>query len=99
MSIGLQWVGFGVQTEEESFEEAAEEPVTHEAEAPIVSDDVSAPEPLETDMHPIAEHPAAEAEAATETAAEVRDQTHCLSNKPTHCTANFAMYCICSSMA
>ncbi len=66
--------------------------MTHETEAPVVSDDVSVPEPLEIDMHPIAEHPAAEAEAATETAAEVRGQKHCIPNKPTHCAATCVKY-------
>lgn len=82
--IGLQWVVFGTQAEEDTFEEAAEEPVPQEAEAPIVIHDVSAAETLETDMHPIAEHPAAEDEAATETATEVLSQHHCLPKQRLH---------------
>ena len=70
------------------------EPVTNEAETSLVSDDASAPGPLQTDMHPIAEHPAAEAEAATETATEVLGRKHCLLNKPTHCAATSTMYLI-----
>jgi hypothetical protein len=44
----------------------------HEGEAFATTEDVIVDDPLETDMHPIAEHPTDEAEAAAETPAEVR---------------------------
>lgn len=52
--------------------QAAEESLVHEGEAFATTEDVVVDDPLETDMHPIAEHPTDEAEAAAETPAEVR---------------------------